>query len=58
MLQPKQEEKAVAKELKEFIKKCNIIDDTIKENKIDTFFIVDDKVSNIKVNFYKTKKYE
>jgi hypothetical protein len=52
MLQPKQEERATAKELKELIKKCNIIDDIIKEKKIDTFWI------EKKVNFFKTRKYK
>jgi hypothetical protein len=49
MLQPKQEERATAKELKALIKKCNIFDDTTKENKIYT---------NSENNFFKNKKYE
>jgi hypothetical protein len=58
MLQPKQEERATAKELKELIKKCNIIDDIIKEKKIDTFWIEENDTFNKKVIFFKKKKYE
>ena len=52
MLQPKQEERATAKELKDLIKKCNIINDTKEENKNDSFWIEE------KVNFFKTRKYK
>jgi hypothetical protein len=58
MLQPKQEERATAKELKDLIKKCNIINDTIKEKKIDPFWIDGNGVSNRKRKFFKNKKYE
>ena len=53
MLQPKQEERATAKELKDLIKSCNIIDDTIKKDNIDTLWIEE---PNKKVNLLKTKK--
>ena len=56
MLQQNQEERATAKELKNFIKLCNIIDDTIikKNEKIDTFW---KEEPNKNVNLFKTKKY-
>ena len=55
MLQQNQEERGTAKELKNFIKLCNIIDDTIKKNeKIDTFW---KEEPNKNVNLFKTKKY-
>ena len=56
MLQPKQEERATAKELKDLIKKCNIVNDTIKEKKIDSFWIDENGVSNRKRIFFKNKR--
>ncbi len=56
MLQPKQEERATVKELKDLVKKCNIIDDTIKEKKIDNFWIKENNLSKEKENFLKKKK--
>jgi len=56
MLQPKQEERATAKDLKDLIKNCNITYDRIKENKNDTFWIQKNNVP--KKNFFKKKKYE
>jgi hypothetical protein len=54
MLEKNQAERATAKELKDLIKSCNIIDDTIKIDKIDTLWIEE---PNKKVNLLKTKKY-
>jgi hypothetical protein len=57
MLQQNQEERATAKELKNFIKLCNISDDTImiKNDKIETFW--KEEPNNKNVNLFKTKKY-
>jgi hypothetical protein len=57
MLQQNQEERATAKELKNFIKLCNISDDTImiKNDKIETFW--NEESNNKNVNLFKTKKY-
>jgi hypothetical protein len=54
MLEKNQAERATAKELKDLIKSCNIIDDTIKKDKIDTLWIEE---PNKKINLLKTKKY-
>ena len=58
MLQQNQEERATAKELKNFIKLCNITDDTImiKNDKIETFWKEEPNNKNV-INLFKTKKY-
>ena len=58
MLQPKQQERATAKDLKDLIKKCNITYDRILENKNDTFWIQKNNSPKKNVNFFKKKKYE